>query len=194
MSPLNLISFAYGIKSDYITGGPSWVHSKAYDIHAKIAPADIKRLSRLNDDQKNKMLMQILTDRFQLKTHHEEKTVPIYQLVVAKGGPKIKRATDAYESMATSPYEIKVVGIHITNLVDVLWSMLGRKVVDSTGMDGIYTFDLKFTPQDQLLAGAEHDAPDIYTALQQQLGLELRPAKGTVDYVVVDSISLPSPN
>jgi uncharacterized protein (TIGR03435 family) len=85
-----LIAQAYGIRQELISEAPAWVESDHFDFDAKVAGVDVDTYKKLNQTQKRTMLMAALTERFGLKAHTETKVVPVYELVVAKGGPKLK--------------------------------------------------------------------------------------------------------
>lgn len=200
-----LIGPAYGVRPDTIVGGPGWLHERTFDINAKIAPADVDTFSRLSFRQKDAMLQQILTSRFLLKAHSEKRIGPIYQLVIAKGasekGRKLQPSTETPAELATKQdlsvtnEEIRATDIPMAQLVKVLWGILGRPVVDGTDMGGSFSYDLKWTPEYEIFAGDDQGPnPSIFTAIREQLGLELRPAKGPVDTLVVDSVTLPTTN
>jgi bla regulator protein blaR1 len=81
---------AFDLGDDRILGTPGWVKSEAYDIEAKVDGPDAPKLEKLTPGQRMSMLLPLLTDRFGLKFHHETKELPMYALVIAKGGPKLK--------------------------------------------------------------------------------------------------------
>ena len=87
-----LISEAYQIRPDLISGAPSWLDSARYDIEAKVAAPDVAGLRNLSFDQRRSMLQPLLEDRFKLKVRKESKELPIYELIIAKNGPKLEEA------------------------------------------------------------------------------------------------------
>lgn len=94
-----LISNAYGIKQDLITGGPDWVGTARFDVDAKVAGVDVETLKKLNPEQRRTMLQPLLAERFGLKVHSETRVLPIYEMTIAKSGVKFK------ESEAVAPSE-----------------------------------------------------------------------------------------
>ena len=88
----SLIASAYGVKDDLVSGGPGWVDSSSYDIEAKVAGPDVPTYKALSRDQRSVMLQSLLSDRFKLAVHTETKELPIYELVLAKGGLKLTEA------------------------------------------------------------------------------------------------------
>lgn len=205
----NLTMFAYGLQSeDQVSGGPEWMESKRWNVEAKTSAEDADAMKKLSREERQyvmgQMLQKLLTERFAMKTHRETKIAPVYELVVAKGGPKMKETpaetaptpgTQPRFSIRMGPGEVSGDGLAMTSLIGQLTRATGRPVVDKTGLTGRYTINLKWTPERAAMAaqdnGAEH-APDIYTAVQEQLGLKLQPAKGQVEAVVVDDARMPS--
>ena len=225
----NIIEFAYDLKSDnQLSGGPSWINSDKYDIEAKEEAFVAQKLQKLSfEEQANQvrlMVQALLADRFQLKLTHETKDLPVYVLVVAKGGSKLKPtevptpATDGTTApkkqfrgvRMTGPGQLSATNIDVSFLADILSGQpeLGRNVINETGLKGNYDWTLKWTPEqsaaifkgaDGSHAPAEAPPPDssgpsIFTALHEQLGLKLEPRKGPVETLVIDGIEKPSEN
>lgn len=84
-----LLQMAFGVEPDRIVDTPEWVRSKRYDIEARVKPEDAPKLAKLSGEQKRAMMLPLLAERFGLKYHQESRNLPIYALVVAKGGPKL---------------------------------------------------------------------------------------------------------
>jgi uncharacterized protein (TIGR03435 family) len=220
--PLMLVvQNAYNIKEDLISGAPGWVTSDRFDVEAKVAATDVATLKKLNDDQQDAaqqhMLQTLLADRFKLQVHKETKQLPIYELVIAKGGLKLKQATpgDTYANGIKGPDGVSHAGmismrpgqftgqsISLSALVDQLARRTHRTVVDKTGLTGNFDVTLNWTPDDgpggmarTADDGSSGDAaPDLFTAVQEQLGLKLQPAKGPVETLVVDHVERPTEN
>ena len=182
-----LIRNAYGLHEYQLEGGPKWMKSERFHIDAKL-PAGAAR------DQTRLMMQAMLADRFQLEFHRVTKSMPIYNLVVASGGPKIPAATAEQPQGGSSqgPRQIKGSGIPVSSLAQMLIGAVGAPVVDRTGLEGKYTFALEFAPQ----SGAREDEtlPSIFTVLQERLGLKLESGKGPVEVLVVDRAERPSAN
>jgi uncharacterized protein (TIGR03435 family) len=183
----SLVLMAYNIQPFQLEGGPSWLRSARFDIVAK-APAGSVRT------QTWAMLQTLLADRFHLEVRRETREIPVFELVVAKGGPKIhpihRALTEADDSLQTDVGHIKSVGAPLSSLARVLSGNLGHNVVDRTHLDGRYDFQLEFAPED----AADSDRPSLYTAIQQQLGLKLESTKGPVEIIVIDRAELPTAN
>ena len=222
-----VLQTVFGVDDSRIIGAPSWVSTNRYDIEAKVAPEDAPRLDKLNGDDRRAMLIPMLVDRFHLKYHHQTREQSTYVLMVAKGGPRLSRGEadpppgwkpakdlpmekEHYWVMA-GPGHIEADSIPMHVLAEQLtrMNMLGRMVVDKTGLTGNYNFTLRWTPDNdpfpalkQMLREADGlgaqaaDAPvsPLFSALREQLGLKLEPGKDSVDVIVIDHIDPPSPN
>jgi uncharacterized protein (TIGR03435 family) len=207
------LSFAYGIREDLISGVPGWANDARYDIAAKVAGSDVDAFKKLGKEQRNLMLQSILTSRFKLKAHVETKELPVYDLVVVKGGPKFQEVNPdaAYANgikgpdgvahpgmMSVRPGGFQGQAIGVSGLVDFLSRELHRTVVDKTALTGKYDFKLKYTPDNgpapMLNGEPDTSAPSIFTALEEQLGLKLNSTKGPVDTLVIDHVEQPSEN
>jgi uncharacterized protein (TIGR03435 family) len=114
--------------------------------------------------------------------------------VIAKGGFKLKEAPgkDVGHGSSWSSGRIEIRGGPIESLAFCLSDVLGRLVKDNTGLVGKYNLQLNWTPDDQ--QGEGEAGPTIFTALREQLGLKLVPAKGPVEVLVVDHAEKPSEN
>jgi uncharacterized protein (TIGR03435 family) len=202
-----LLQFAFGIPESRIFGGPVWLSSDKYDIEAKADESVDGQMDKLTSDQgklvKQQMLQALFADRFQLKVHHETRVLPVYVLVVAKNGPKLKESKAKGCTTNSGRDSISIQGCaSVATLAEKLAENLGRIVIDKTGIEGGFDIDLKWTPDDgtapKLNGTAEPltDAswPSIFTALDEQLGLKLESKKGPVDVIVIDHIERPSAN
>ena len=206
-----LIANAYQIDQQFISGGAGWVDATGYDVNAKVAGADLETLKKMTAVERRALLQALLAERFKLKVHQETKELPIYELVVAKSGFKLKPLppVDKEAEAAKTPEQKRHIGytmtkpggyqgqgVTIENLAGNLDYVVNRTVTDKTGLTGIYDIDLKWTPEDGDEAkdsGAEA-GPSIFTALQEQLGLKLQPSKGPVETLVIDRAELPTEN
>jgi hypothetical protein len=129
------------------------------------------------------MLQALLGDRFALKVHQETRELPIYALVVAKGGPRFQASTINGTTIRNGNAYITVTGSDhtVALLAEQLSRTLGRVVVDKTGLDGRYELTLKWSTDEVAdgPGGPSADAgPSIFTAIQEQLGLKLESGKG----------------
>lgn len=201
-----LIAAAYDMSPQAISGGPAWVDSDHWEILAK-TPGGV----RPNLTEQMSMLRQLLADRFRLTSHREPKQLPIYTLSVVKGGPKLKESTVVPDAtpegppppmFVLSPKVVRLPARYVTmgEFASLLQrSPLDRPVEDRTALTGRYDFDLEFAPDERLWGGMlsrpdDADKPDLFKALQEQLGLQLEATKGPVDALVIDHIERPSDN
>ncbi len=207
-----LIANAYGIREDLISGGPGWVDSTGFDVDAKVSADDVEAFKKLTGRQRNSLMQPLLAERFHLKVHHETKILPMYDLLLAKGGLKMKanppvgasgyaakdpEAAKPRGMMTMGPGMLKGQNLPMTSIVGQLSSALESTVVDKTGLTGTFDFDLKWTPDDAGPAkgdGSGESNVSIFTAVQEQMGLKLQPTKGPVDTLVIDHAELPSEN
>ncbi|MCU1337706.1 MAG: hypothetical protein JWO19_3287 [Bryobacterales bacterium] len=183
-----LLKFAYQVRDHQIVGGPDWMKSATFDIDAGPIPAGTTGLSR-----SQRMLQSMLADRFALQLHRETRLQPIYRLVVSKVGSKMK-AEDASVTGRFRPGRgsIDATAIPVSTLVTLIINEVGRTVTDETKLAGRYSFQLRFTSG--LAAQPDSGDPSLFTALEEQLGLRLEPARGPVETLVIDHVEKPSEN
>lgn len=197
-----LIAAAYNLNPHVISGGPDWLDSEHYDI-AALTPGDV----RPTRDEQMGMLRKLLTDRFQLSFHRERREFSIYVLEVAKGGAKLRPTAKPeaipYLINVVYPQSIKLPARNVTmgDFAAMLQrAVVDRPVVDKTGLSGRYDFDLEWAQDESQFDGeisaasADANAPPLFTAIQQQLGLKLMATKGPVDALIVDRAERPSAN
>ena len=210
-----LVSEGFHVFDDQVVGEPAWAKTDLWDIDAKVAPDDVAALEKLSFDQRRVMFLQIAMERFGLKVHHETRELPVYALVVAKGGvkmtpskpfpnpPAIAKGGPGKLTMGRGKLEAE--GTTMGFVASVLSGPVGRKVVDQTGLTGAYDFTLTWTPDAGMPTGSggpagaaapapDESAPSIFTAVQEQLGLKLEATRGPVDVIVVDHIEKPAEN
>ena len=193
-----LIRSAYGVLMEgQVVGLPAWARTEPIAVEAKMDLDTARALEKLplmeRWKQSQLMLQAILANRFALKAHRETRDLPIYELTIAKGGSKMKQTTPDsgggnanYASGKVTAHEIS-----IESLAANLSFAVGRVVVNKTGLEGGYDFTLDYAPDG---ADASDTRPSIFTALEEQLGLKLEPARGPVDVIVVDHIERPTAN
>ena len=205
-----MLSYAYEIRDGLIEGLPGWADSAHFDIEAKVVDPDIAVLKAMDRHQRAAMLIPMLADRFGAKVHTETRTLPVYDLVLTKDGPKFK----AYVPPADDPpakgpnmgagsinirnFDMVATGVPMTSLAETLSRQVDKTVIDKTALSGLYNLELKYTPDNARMNGAPVEptdqAPDIYTALQEQLGLKLVASKGPVVTLIVDQLKQPTEN
>jgi uncharacterized protein (TIGR03435 family) len=174
-----LIEAAYGVEAYRILGGPSWLDGDKFSVVYKpVGPTA------------NQMLRTLLADRFQLVVHNETKQALVYVMSVAKNGSRMEKVEQAVGTSSGSGMVRGTMDMHA--LASTLSTILGRRVVDDTHLEGIYKFSLKWTPDERpAVAG---DAPSLPTAMQEQLGLKLESSRGPVEVLVIDRAEKPTEN
>jgi len=224
MQVKELIVLAYRIQLFQISGGPPWINSDHYDISAKSENSPKREEIPL-------MLQALLADRFQLTIHRETKELPTYALVLArkdgKLGPHLVEskgnnctAVDPNKpppsppepgkppvlycgGMMMRPNALRAASIQVSELTQNFSRLLGRTVVDKTGLTGKYDISMEWNPdvsQAPQMPGAppspssEPGGPSIFTAIQEQLGLKFEAQKGQVETIVIDRAERPSAN
>jgi uncharacterized protein (TIGR03435 family) len=192
-----LIKTAYKLQEWQFSGGPSWIDAERFDIEAK-AEGNPPLL-----DVVGPMLRALLEDRFKLKVHREQRELPVFTLAAAKGGLKIRPSKqgdcEPYDpniphaktcgSIGVGKNTLNGVGIRMEDLTKSLASLLGRTVVDKTGLSDPFDVHLEFTRDDTDTHGVS-----IITALQEEYGLKLESAKAPVEVLVIDHVERPAAN
>jgi uncharacterized protein (TIGR03435 family) len=184
------IAIAYGISADrdYAISGPAWIGTERYDIVAKVAAETPKEQVRI-------MLQALLADRFHLQLHRESKELRVYRLTVARGGTKLKAVAAGEGNFTWGSGRISVKGESMDDLADHLSRPmfgLGAPVMNATGLDGVFNFNLEWTPD---TVPSTSPGPSLFTALQEQLGLKLESSKSQVEVLVIDHVQrIPTPN
>lgn len=201
-----VIQEAYGTyEEERLSGGPKWLSTQKFDIEAKIDGDDIPAFKALSREQRQSMLQTLLFERAHLSLHHESVELPVYELVVAKRGSKLHESSSqrfrqadikGMQGLVLKSYNgrLDVEEYSVPALASDLHSFVGRIVVDKTGLTGRYDFSLRWTPDSLSNSEAAAEWPSLYTALEEQLGLKLEPARAPVDTLVVDHIEMPSEN
>ena len=196
-----IIQYAFDIPESRIIDAPAWTSSQPFDIEAKSDDAVAQRLHDLPSDQakpiKLAMIQSLLADRFGLKTHREQRQLPIYELVVARSGSKLTQSKSDGLTINHGPDHFNGQGITLPLIAQELSRDAGRVIIDKSGITGRFDIDLRWQPDDAppvRLNGEETSFPSLFTALQEQLGLHLEAAKGPVEVLVIDDVHPPSSN
>jgi uncharacterized protein (TIGR03435 family) len=208
-----LIEAAYGFpplsSGNRILGGPDWIRQESdrYEVIGKMDEAHYAAIQKMSSaeqrDHVSLMEQSLLADRFKFKAHIETREMPRYALVVANDGSKLERApVDAKSQMSLrqngAEYEMSATAVSAEELARSPFLRFdNRQIVDKTGLQGRFSFTLKFRAASTAVAGPsgnDGDAPELPAALQEQLGLRLVPERGLVEVVVIDHIERPSEN
>lgn len=206
-----LIQMAYHLQAGQISGPEDLLTKKKFDVDAKLDPAYVAAMHQQGPDKKNfddeGGLKSLLANQFKLVTHFETRSTPSYDLVVAENGTKLQPYEGQQRRMHFGPGELDSVGTPLDLLAAELSSRLGRPVVDKTGLKGIYSFNLHWTPDPSEDANlrqsgemvppepaADPNGPSLTSALEEQLGLALQPNTEPIPVLVIDHIQQPAEN
>jgi uncharacterized protein (TIGR03435 family) len=210
-----LIYSAYGITLDsQISGLPAWAKTDHYSVSARVDEDTAEAWKKLSTKelvrQRQLMLQALFAERLQLKMRHEVKELPVYDLVIAKGGLKMKEAAPDEEELVlwkqTAIYSDTSQGDEYTitatthagtalGLAVSLTHQAGRIIVDKTGLgEKRFDFELKWSSDQQAPPDGGSAGPSLFKALEEQLGLKLEPAREPVDTFVVEQMERPSAN
>ena len=191
---LKLIAFAYGVNPRQVVGAPGWAESRHWDLSGT---------TTLRDDatfpQEQQLIQQLLTSRFGLKFHHEQREMSAYALEVVKEKPLLQAAavpgaqplehTEGREGQRTEEYTASSISYFLT----IRQLFMDRPLVDRTGLQGTFDFKLRYSYGDA--PGNDQDAPPpLFTAVKEQLGLRFTPVKTAVDVMIIDHLEQPSAN
>jgi uncharacterized protein (TIGR03435 family) len=215
----DMILYAWGIKPFQLSGARGWIESGRYDVVAKPE-------TKPKDNEIKAMLRSLLAERFGLVVHKETTELPIYALVVAKPGklgPGLVEFKDgscpefdpAKPPPPPTPGKPPVLpcgrirsgrtgiigaGIRLADLIDRIAPLLGRTVVDETGLTGKYDINLQWPPPpvasspDAPTPARSEDGSPVFNSMREQLGLKLEPNKGPVEILVIDKVAKPTEN
>jgi uncharacterized protein (TIGR03435 family) len=180
------IMSAYGARPHQVLGGPEWLDTERFDIAGK---AD----GNVGDDILRKMLQALLTERFKLTFHREGRTMQAFVLDAPKGEGKLKRGDGGEGKTINGRGDLTVENTTMDRFADVLSRQMDLPVVNRTGIDGVFSVKLRWTPESITNPPAEAPPP-IYTAIQEQLGLRLRSQKTEIEVFLIDGAEKPSEN
>jgi bla regulator protein BlaR1 len=197
------IAIAYGLPlsaESRVIGGPAWVNNDAdrYEVNAKIDETNFAAMQKMPPAERGRqtelMEQSLLADRFHLKVHFETRDLPVYTLTLAKGGPKLTPSKPGESSLLTGvgDGQTNVLTAQAITMAQLIRSPLlrpdGRMVIDRTGLTGAYDFTLKSSMD------AGTDGPSLFTAVKEQLGLQLVSTKAPLEVIVIDHIDRPDAN
>jgi uncharacterized protein (TIGR03435 family) len=211
---MQLLQFAYALPDSRVLGAPDWLMSAKFDIQAKGDEAADQAMHALPNEaarlRKRQMVQVLLAERFHLAAHTENRVLPVYELVIDRKGLKFSPSEDGPKHVDTSArsgnttLSITHSSTAMADLAQELSHYVDREVVDKTGLEGIYSITLKFAADDlrapfgarsgNAAANAADAPPPVFTALPEQLGLALKPAKAPIEVLVIEHIEMPSEN
>jgi uncharacterized protein (TIGR03435 family) len=210
-----MIQIAYDVRHFQVSGGPDWIRTDRYNIQAKVEGPFTP--GKAGIFLQRRRLQALLEESFKLGLHRDTRDLPVYELTVAKGGLKLQPLKDGSclqsdpnhpgpapgHQMSEycgfggfGPEGFEVTSTTMADLAESLSMAVGRKVVDRTGITGVFRVRLTYAP-DQLdypSPDSTTSAPSIFTAVQEQLGLKLESSKGPVDVLIVDHAEKPPEN
>ena len=204
----NILQWAYdlqpGTGAAFLQRVPESIRTNSYEIQGKAAGA-IE-----SESQCRLMVQALLADRFKLAFHYETTEAELFDLVVARGGPKLQKALPADEGtdvnfvlngiaythppIADADTRLHTKGVTMRELAQWLTNpaRAPQPVADKTGLEGRYKIDVRIStslPTD----GQDSVDPSLEAALAK-VGLRLEKHKGSVKVPVLDHIEAPDPN
>ena len=204
-----IVRFAYNVPDYQVSGGPDWVRTDRFDIEAR-AGRDV------SSEELKRMVQAVLENRFQLVIRPERRQVPIYTLLLARNDKRLglnlrpsaagcELPVGRGETMEESRTPNGGVATRRTcasmaALVSSLSNALQGPVDDKTALTGPWDYELSFTGERRrnadtaAIARDPNDAPALFTAVQEQLGLKLEPGRGPIDVLVIESAAQPTEN
>jgi uncharacterized protein (TIGR03435 family) len=200
----DLITFAYGLHVKQIVGAPAWFATDKFDIDGV---PDVE--GQPNTKQMKLLIQSVLTDRFKLTFHHDQKELSVYALTVGKSGPKLTETI--HKPNDPSAFFFRKLGnLTVTNSTmkdfcnGMQSAVMDKPVVDQTGLTARYDFNLNWTPDEsqfEAMGGFKppttddpNAPPGLSTAMQEQLGLKFEATKAPADVFVIDHVEKPSAN
>jgi len=202
----DLVLLAYGIQEKQLVDAPAWLGTEKYDIDGV---PDIEGTPNLR--QMQEMFRKLLADRFNLKVHMERRDLAVYALALGKGGPKIAKSQGdpdglPHENLRPTPQlvTLKVTNASMSDFMGEMQMILDKPMVNQTGLTGRFDFTLQWAPDESQLSaigmhisppeGSPNAQPELFTAIQEQLGLKLDAVKAPADVLVIDKVERPSAN
>ncbi|HEY4380733.1 MAG TPA: TIGR03435 family protein [Acidobacteriaceae bacterium] len=193
----SIIEFAYDVKESQISGLTGPAESARFDVEAKLLPPEGVAPTLQPTAELLARIILLLADRFHFQAHLQPKIMPVYELVVAHGGPKIKLSQDELKENSwningeNTEKVLTCKGASMPDLASALSDEAGREVLDKTGLAGHADITLKWSDDVAQTAGGPN-VISIFTAVEDQLGLKLQSAKGPVDTLVIDHVEMPT--
>ena len=192
-----LLLYGYGLHESQVLNAPAWMRTERWHIEGFAGVP-----GQPNRKQMESLVRKLLTERFGLVMHREQREMRMFALTMAKGGPKMTPSADdptgpmhENDSQSGGQATMRVKNVSMGELGGMLMRLfLDRPVVDQTGLTRRYDFQLKWTQDETRTPTDGSAAPGLFTAIQEQLGLKLEPGKAPVDVMVVDKVERPGAN
>lgn len=192
----DIIAFAFGIHKKQIAGGPSWLGADDFTVDGV---PDV--VGEPNLRQMQGIYRSLLASRFNFAFHHETRELSAYVIRPGKGDLKLRKSLGDPKGLPDTTFTewnsqaITLKGTNVT-MADFAWAMgmvMDRPLVDQSGLSGRFDFSLRWAP-DTAQPGDPNAPPNVFTAMQEQLGLKLEATKAPVDVLVIDHVDRPSEN
>lgn len=209
----SIFQLAYPSEGAEPIGAPDWMSTERFDLTVRFDQ------ERLPSEQLQAVFREIFATQLKMKVHYERRDTPTYSMVVARAdgrlGPRVKKLDadcDARRDAARRGEDVPALppaangvavcqnkvgngtvlsgGIRFSQLASTVRNPAGRLILDDTGLDGFYEFSLEWAPGPGDPASPD-PRPNIFTALEEQLGLKLRPSTTSVQVVVIDHVERP---
>ena len=213
----HLIRIAYNVRSSQVSGGPGWIDSQGgdrYDIeaHAEAGSFPPGQPDRALVDKLRLMVQALLAERFKLALKRDVKQLPVYALMVSKGGAKLQKSTRDCDAAPGACHGFiggrgrgfTAKAMDMSDLANALMLWTDRPVQDRTGIQGTFDFEVPpWTNPSQLSSQGVADGrepapdpsrPDMFTTLQESIGLKLEAQTGPVELLIIESAERPSGN
>jgi bla regulator protein blaR1 len=195
-SVVDLMLFAYGVHPKQIANAPAWFETDKFEVTMLQAGE-----GQPSDAQLKAMMRKLLSVRVGLTLHREKRELSVFRLVTLKGGPKLADTLtpDAPAGWGSGgrPGMLVVKSSTLADVAGFLQRFFdpGRPVIDRTGLSGKYDFTLRWTPDTlRNRGGVADEFPDLFAAIEQQLGLKLESATESVEVLVIDNVTRPTEN
>ena len=200
-----MINAAYSLRlgaprsvlNQFVIGGPEWTNTQTFDIDAKVEDSTDKSFQQLLT-----LFQNLISERFRLRFHRENRDVSGFALVVSRSGSKLIEAQPGDPQSFTAAPTVRGQKMPVSSLANLISQRTGRVVLDKTGLAGQYNFTLTWTPDETefgvnglpAVRAADQTGPSLVTALQDQLGLRLESQKVPMEVFVIDSVEMPTAN
>lgn len=186
------IKYAYELVSDEQLTGPDWIRRTRFDIVAQAPPSTPPA-------QLHRMAQALLAERLHLVLRRDQKVLPHLALVPGRGGAKLKPSTQPQLQGIQTRGRINHKQMPTSLLVSLLSRFERQTIVDHTGLQDVYEIKLEWAPDNSLAAAVPNapppDRPNLFEAVQQQLGLKLEARRGPLEILaVVQAAQVPEDN